>query len=189
MSSFLRVYLTSCFVSLSSLLPFVLCVYCFLRSCRVCPYFQCLHVCLQSLQLIFDLCYLLLCHVCLFACLWPCSILGLKPISHSVWAIGLSLLCVGPQAHPHFILSLKPILFNLLCVCMLCLCLCASYVVVFILFVIFCDHMFVWCLMRIFCVFLFFFLCESSVFMFCIFHVCMNLVCLFLQTLCGCVFV
>ena len=119
-SSFLRGCLTSCSMSLPSLLPFVLCVYHFLRSCRVSHCLWHLHVCLQSLQLVFDLYCLLLCYVCLCACLCPCSILGLKPISYSVWASGLSLLCVRPQAHPRFVLGPRPIMFSFLCDCMLC---------------------------------------------------------------------
>ena len=119
-SSFLRGCLTLCSMSLPSLLPFVLCVYHFLRSCRVSHCLWHLHVCLQSLQLVFDLYCLLLCYVCLCACLCPCSILGLRPISYSIWALGLSLLCVRPQAHPHFVLGPRPILFSFLSPALLC---------------------------------------------------------------------
>ena len=170
------------FCELVVLLPFVLCIYRFLRSCHVYPCLQCLHVFLQSLQLVFDLCCLFLCHVCLFACLCPCSILGLRPILYFVWALGLSLLYVRPQAHPYFNFGPQA---HFVCLHAL-LCLCASYVVVFILFVITC---------------LFGVLCDSCVFVcsfsyvshvwlcFVFLHVCMNLLCLFLQILCGCVFV
>ena len=95
---------------------FFICVCHFFRSCRVYHCLQYLYVCSQSLPWSVCFCclvWLVAClmprvvfHVCLFACLCPCSIQGLRPISYSVWTLGLSLLCVRPQAHPHFILGL-----------------------------------------------------------------------------------
>ena len=137
-------------------------------------------------SVIFTVCFFVMC-VCLLVCvlvhLGPQAHfilhLGLRPLLALYQALGPSSFCLGPQAHlvQHIVY-----LHSLLC-------LCASYVVVFILFL----YFVITCFFGVSCescVFICSFSYVSYVWLCFVFlHVCMNLVCLFLQILCNFMFV